>query len=139
MIKIKTVYLAGTIQSNKATNEVITRFSILQAMLEELGLVVFNPVRGKKVGDRLYYSNEIVHRDEYDIDRADLLVALFPFLSYSIGTPMEIYRAREICKIPVVVISPHKVIREHHWIRAKATYITADIQEAITYMKDWYL
>lgn len=132
-----TIYIAGTIGSLTTTTEILDRFTMLQSQLEALGFAVRNPVRGRKIGD-IYEYNEIVGRDEYDIDHSDILIAVFPYDTISIGTPMEIYRAREIKKIPIIIVSPIEKIREHHWIKSKATKIFCNMDDATKYLADWY-
>lgn len=134
------VYIAGNIGAG-LPEEVFQRFREAKQRIEALGVEVLDPTRGKAVsGEEVgfpYEANEIVHRDEADIDAADVLIARIE--QPSIGTSMEIYRAREICHIPVIVVTSSHLVANHYWIRAKATKIVRTLEEAAEYMRGWYL
>jgi len=138
---MKKIYLAGTVDKTNP-EETLKRFSYIENQLSNLELCVLNPLRGKAISSTdmdfmPYEANEIVHRDENDVDRSDILFAYM--LKPSIGTSMEIYRAREICKIPVVVVSDNPAIYKHYWIQNKATKIVRSIEEGIDFVQHWLL
>ena len=137
--KIKTVYVSGGIAGLKV-EEVFSYFESMEDKLLKLGLDVLSPVRGKVLDNEvasLYEPNEIVHRDENDIKNSDLMIA-FPS-GKSIGTFMEIYLARKICDIPVIVVTTNPHIANHYWVRAYASKIVSSLDEAIDYLQSWYL
>ena len=140
-MKMKTVYLAGTIDVNNP-EKVREKFNSLKARLEELNLRVLSPIRGKEIcaGEfAKYESNEIVHRDLNDIDRADFVVAFMDVPS--IGTAMEIIYARllRFHPIPVVVISRSSRVHSHPWIKHFATKKLNNADQLITWLKEWLL
>ena len=128
-----TVYLGGTFpKNNQELYEKYTeKHNILKHRLEELGYKVLSPLRGKVIGSG-WDPNEIVHRDERDIDNSDIMLVLMT--EPSIGSSMEIYRAREICGIPVIVVTDCFDVYNHYWIRAKVTKIFLSVSEAVDYI-----
>ena len=135
---IKTIYISGGIAGLKPP-DVIAYFNALQLNLEKFGFNVYSPIRGKILDTEVsqkYGVNEIVHRDENDIMMSDLMIA-FPSIK-SIGTYMEIYLARKIRQIPVIVIATDPHIINHYWIRAYASKIVSTPDEAIEYLLKWY-
>ncbi len=141
---MKTVYLAGNVGKSKDLTDVLSNFAAAEAILKSVGFRVLNPMRSKEaVYEQVRYDcNEIVHRDEGDIDRSDLLIAVMSVPedgAVSIGTPMEICRAREVARIPVIVVAYDEVIFNHYWIKSKATKVVATFDEAVRYAVKWYL
>lgn len=137
--KIRTVYVSGGI-AGLQPDQVLDYFTDMEERLRGLGLDVLSPVRGKVLDTEVaqkYESNEIVHRDENDIKHSDIMVA-FPS-DKSIGTIMEIYLARKICDIPVIIVTTNPHIANHYWIRAYASKIVSSFDEAIDYLQGWYL
>lgn len=68
--------------------------------------------------------NIIVNRDLMDIKTSDILVALIFTPEKTLGTYMEIALAKkQNPDIIVCVVSPHKYIRDHLWIREFADRI----------------
>lgn len=137
--KHRTVYLAGGI-AGLAPSEVLDRFSVAECALSAAGFFVLSPIRGKKldleVGQR-YEPNEIVTRDLDDIRRSDFLIV--EPSEISIGSYMEIIYAREVCKIPVVVVTTNQHISNHYWIRVYASKVVESIDAAVAYLNQWYL
>lgn len=136
---INTVYISGGI-AGLNPKEVIEYFNTLELRLQELGLETLSPIRGKKLDTEVaqkYEPNEIVTRDENDIKHSDLMIA-FPS-EKSIGTHMEIYLARKVCDIPVIVVTTNPHIANHYWIRHFASKIVPSMDEVIEYLKEWYL
>lgn len=138
----KTIYLGGNIVALKG-KEAIARFKHAKKSLEKLGYKVLSPTRGKTLTSKddadadnyAYEPNEIVHRDLNDIRQADMVIAREE--EPSIGTAMEICYAREVCHIPVIVISSNPVVQKHYWIRYFASKVVPDIESAVKYIKKW--
>ena len=137
--RIHTVYVSGGI-AGLSPDDVEDYFRTAEEKLRELGLEVLSPIRGKvmdtEVGSH-YEVNEIVHRDENDVKHSDLMIA-YPS-DKSIGTIMELYLARKICDIPVIVIATSPHITGHYWIRSYASKIVPTLEDAIDYVSAWYL
>ena len=131
-----TIYIGGNI-GQKDSKEVEKDFNNLDKILTDLGHKVLNP-RRKKDGDRAKIIREasgcIVHRDEQDIDRSDLMIAQLDSRYCSIGTPMEIYRCREIRKIPVIVITKDEYLKTHPWLTTKVSVVVSTIEEALEHV-----
>ena len=127
------VYLGGTFpkHSKRAFDLCVEHHSKISAKLQGYGYKIITPLRGKG-GSEGYEPNEIVHRDEFDLDRADIMICLM--VEPSIGSSMEIYRAREISQIPVIVVTNNPEVSNHYWIQAKATKVVKTINEAIDFL-----
>ena len=145
----KLVYVAGNV-SGLPADGVVEFFNGVAAQLRVRGFKVLVPTRGKypacMPGDGCgtmasftfpaYGVNEIVHRDLNDVDRSCIVLA---FMSEpSIGTSMEILYAREITRIPVIVVSSNPKVADHYWIRAYASKICATQEEAFDELTAWW-
>lgn len=141
---MRELYLAGNI-GNLSAEECTKRFNEGKEKLEKLGFIVRSPIRGKVLTslemvekeEYIYEPGEIVIRDLWDIDRAELVVAM-P-MDGSIGTFMEIFYAAHIKHIPVIVVAESSRIKLHYWIRFLAAKIVPNLDEAINYIQRWYL
>jgi nucleoside 2-deoxyribosyltransferase len=133
------IYLGGTIDRLNP-DMVIDYFSETQLALQAIGFKVYNPVRGKVVGSnefKQYEDNEIVHRDLADIDKSDLMLAMMA--KPSIGTSMEIMYSRMVKNIPVIVVSTDLAVTQHYWVNSLASKVMASRDEAIEYIRRWYI
>lgn len=133
------VYIAGTINGLNP-EEVLERFWKIEKVLKYKGFEVLNPMRGKIISDTKtgflpYESNEIVHRDLWDIKNSDIVLAVFP--EVGIGTAMEIMYARER-DIPVILVSDNSMVVNHYWVKSLCSKIVSNIAEGIQYLEDWY-
>jgi len=134
------VYIAGTI-NGLMPNEVITRFNWIESKLMSKGFETRNPIRGKKIntmdkGFIPYEPREIVDRDLWDIENSDIVIAIAPHPS--IGTSMEIIYARMVKKIPVIVVTENPSVYNHYWIKGLASKILPSVEDAISYIEEWY-
>lgn len=134
------VYIAGGI-AGLNPGDVLLKFEHIKDTLENLSdnIEVLSPIRGKKIdaecGNR-YEPNEIMSRDLWDINRADIIIA-FPS-DKSIGTICEIFYAAYIRHIPVILVATGH-IANHYWSRSLAAKIVPTIEDAVDYLWEWYL
>lgn len=134
--KIKTVYISGGMEGLSPA-EINHYFKTAEKKLKALGLEVLSPIRGMSSAGGNFEANEQVHRDETDIKHSDLVLACPS--NVSIGTHMEVYLARKICDIPVIIITTNPHIAEHCWIKVYASKIVSSLDDAILHIKNWYL
>jgi len=140
----RVVYLAGNI-GNLSAKECTMRFEAGKEYLEDLGFAVRSPIRGKILTSieavekniYVYEPNEIVDRDLWDIDHAELILAMPK--EGSIGTFMEIFYGAYVRHIPVIVVTESDKIRNHYWIKKFASKILPTVEEAIDYIGKWYV
>lgn len=128
------IYLAGPIDA--LTQKEAEEWRIYASrVFMKWDIECINPLRGKNV-DNTYTPNEIVHRDLYDIRRADILLANYmrkgvPY----IGTSMEIVYAHSWGK-PVIVTTDWC---DSYWLKYHATAILDNLDKAIEYILGAYV
>lgn len=141
--KSLTVYLGGsfgTVQNRSLDKDTYDSFQRTQNKLQELGLRVLSPCRGKNAEEYhpvSYTPNEIVDRDIWDINRSDFGLWVMPY--ESIGSSMEIAYAKLVRRIPVVLVTQNPAVINHYWIRGLVTYVCSTEQEALEYIYAWLL
>lgn len=140
-----TVYLAGRMEG-RTYDECIAERNKAKRLLEEHGITVLDPLRGKEYlsGKKITREEkpggmsiaEIIARDKYDMKRSDLLLILTGD-DTSDGTWLEFGYAKYKLDIPVVMIAPSRV-GKHGWSNYEATYIAKDLDYAINWIIDYF-
>lgn len=131
----KIVYLSGTISDSNKTE--LWRV-LAGALLEQEGIFVLNPLRGRpgEVDDAMY-----VERDIVDVRGSDLVLLYFPKeicpSRQSIGTWAE-FGIAVANKIPVVVVTDDVEIACHPFIRRFSMKVTPSMAEGLKAVK-WFL
>ena len=134
------VYLSGRLE-NRTYEECLAERNKARELLEERGIKVINPLRGKDYLEGKTISRfekpggmdiaEIIARDKYDLKRSDLLLILTGD-EVSDGTWLEFGYAKYKLEIPVVMIAPTR-IGQYGWSNHEADYIAFNLTTA----EDW--
>lgn len=140
-----TVYLGGRLE-NRTYEECLAERNKARELLEERGIKVIDPLRGKEylAGKTLSRNEkpggmdiaEIIARDKYDLKRSDLLLILTGD-DVSDGTWLEFGYARYKLDIPVVMVAPSR-IGKHGWSNYEATYIARDLNHAVNWIANYF-
>lgn len=140
-----TVYLGGKIGGRTYWECAGERARAKQA-LEERGIKVINPLRGKDYLEGKTISRfekpggmdiaEIIARDKYDLKRSDLLLILTGD-EVSDGTWLEFGYAKYKLEIPVVMIAPTR-IGQYGWSNHEADYIAFNLTAAVDWIAKYF-
>lgn len=140
-----TVYLGGKL-GDRTYWECAGERSWAKQLLEERGISVLNPLRGKGylAGKTISRHKkpggmdiaEIIARDKYDLKRSDLLLILTGD-EVSDGTWLEFGYAKYKLDIPVVMVAPTR-IGQCSWSNHEADYIARSLEEAVNWIANYF-
>lgn len=142
---MSTVYLGGKL-GDRTYEECIAERNKAKKLLEEHGITVIDPLRGKEylVGKTIsryekpggMEISEIIVRDKYNLKRSDLLLILTGD-EVSDGTWLEFGYAKYKLDLPVVMVAPTRV-GQHGWSNYEADYIARSLEEAVNWIANYF-
>lgn len=132
------IYLAGALSGIKT--EIANQWRLKASqLLYETGhpLMVVNPVNfyNFTLEPDTYTEREVMDFDLYQVRDSDLLLVNLDFPN-SIGTAIEMFYAHDILRIPVVAFG---TMQNHPWITCCVNKQCETLEEAVEYIKDFYL
>ena len=108
-------------------------------LLYETGypITIVNPVNfyNFTLDPTTYTEREVMDFDLYQVRDSDLILVNLDFPN-SIGTAIEMFYAHDILKIPVVSFG---TMQNHPWIQCCVNKHCETLEEAVEYIKDFYL
>lgn len=111
------------------------------ASLSNYKLSVINPVDFYNFESKNYQSEEEV--EDYDLAHvisSDIIIVNLEGLNTSIGTIIELHDAKYHHKIPVIALGDKEVYNNlHPWIQRNITRVEENIDDAVMYIKDFYM
>ncbi len=141
-----TIYLAGAIDG-LTYQEATSWRNKATIFLRGCGCQVLDPMRPKDElvhlptirGGEGYTSEEIVHRDLWDVRRADIILAEMTDLSRPYrGTISELTAARLEGKIVILWTDP-EFVKSNPWAHWWATRAFAELDDCLRYIGDYLL
>lgn len=102
---------------------------------------IINPVDFYNFEEKRYQSEEEV--EEYDLAHvitSDIIIVNLEGLNSSDGTKIELHDAHYHNKIPVIAFGdPGLYDKLHPWVKRDITRVERNMEEAIKYIKDFYM
>ncbi len=136
MSKLK-VYAGGKMSGLKFTEMYNWRLELKEKLGEHFHVI--NPVDyyNFELDPTTYTDGEVKDFDLCAVKLSDIFVANLTYPD-SIGTAMEMIMAHDVWKIPVIAFGG-ELKQVHPWMRCCITKYCASLDDAVSYIKDFYL